>query len=622
MWFISFSWFTFFYFSILVFPLTILLLSLLKILSLYLHKNNTIATVENREIQEIVLPASTSLIIALFILMIGSFYVLFKHNTGTEIFTPWAVLPNFYIYLYLLIYLVLGLLIFTNNHIKTLLTLFIVFSLLCHFNLALSHNLVYGADYWRHLGTENQILQNGGLAIQNFSENPNWFEKINFGLYSYSSFWGLNIILNLFTGISLLSLGKFAGPIIWSLFIPILFYALGRVLSLPKRQALLLVWLSFIPNALLVSGSFSLPVSLHFIFWLFSLLILLKVDLQKNKNKFFGLLAIGLLLSLGYLLYAILFFLAFALKIVNTFYKTNKNSSLFVWFFSFIIASIFLPAIEIISGYSHFSFKSDLFSAIKQFIGNLSGYYFVSGPRSHNIDTGNILFYQTPLDSFVKNYLTVWPWWMLIFAIIFIGLAFYGVVRFFQENKDRRWLPVFFTALFSGYFISRYLLNGENILTRRMDLVLATGLVIFFCLAIFYLEKYFIQKRSILVLILCLAFFGSAIYSLGPVSKAVSAQEYVDYQSIIGQLKDETNYCVITDPYNLVVLEGLSAKKIIGGGFPIKGDFSQIELENVLKGWQEGKDKEEIISKAKIITGAKNCFVLEKNEKNIKMLKY
>ncbi len=610
-----------FYLGVLILPLTSILLTILLNVSFWRKKRGN-ETESLFSVQEIVIPSSTSFLTAILILMAGAFYILFQYQTGSEILTPWAVLPKYYPYLYLLIYLVLGLLIFTNNHTKTLLILFFVFSLLCHFNLAFSHELVYGADYWRHLGTQTQILQGGGVVVQNFAENPSWIEKMNFGLYSYSGFWGLNVILNLFTGVDLLNLGKFGGPIIWSFFVPVLFYALGKILNLSKKMSLFLVWASFVPSALLISGSFSLPSSLHFVFWLFSLILLLKADLQKNKNQLWVLLFVGFLLLSGYLLYAVIYFLALGLKLLNTFLIKNNALNNIVWFFIFALSTLFLPIIEIVSGYSQLSLKSDLFSAIKQFIGNLTGAYFIFGPRPHIISTGNILINQTPDYAFVGNVLTAWTGWMLIVGLLFIGLSVYGSYYFFKKESDKRWFLVLFYSLFIGYFTSRYLLNGENILTRRLDVVLATGLIIFFVYGISYLQQYFSHRSIIVFTIIILAIFGSAIYSLGPVSKAISFQEYLDYTDIAIQLKDETNYCVIANPYNLVALEGISAKKIIGGGFPIKGDFSQIELETILKDWQEEKDKNQIITEAKQITGAKNCFILEKNGESIKMKKY
>ncbi len=610
-----------FYLSLLVLPVTDIVLEILVSLSQW-RKKREYETEVFAQKQETVLPSSTSFLVAVLLLMVGAFYVLARHQTGEEILTPWSVLPDFYPYLYLLIYLVLGLLIFTNNHAKTLLIIFFVFSLLCHFNLSLTHKLVYGADYWRHLGTQNQILQGGGVVVQNFAENPSLIEKINFGLYSYLGFWGLNVILNLFTGFDFLTLGKFVGPILWSLFVPVLFYALGRVLSLSKRLSLFLVWLSFIPSALLTSGSFSLPATLHFVFWLFSLILLLKANLKENKSQLWGLLFVGLLLLSGYLLYAVLFFLALGLKLINTYLIKNNLINNIVWLCVSVLTGLFLPAIEIVSGYSDLSFKSDLFSAIKQFVGNLTGYYFVFGPRPHTIATGNILFNQTPDYAFVSNGLTTWSGWMLVFGLLFIGFAVYGSFQFFQKESVKRWLAVFFYSLFIGYFISRYLLNGENILARRLDIVLSTGLIIFFAYGIFYLQQYFSHRSVTVFTVIILAIFGSAIYTLGPASKVVSFQEYLDYTDIATRLRDENKYCVIADPYNLTALEGVSAKQIVGGGFPIKGDFSQPELQYILKSLQEGKDKMQIIVQAKQITGAKNCFVLEKNENGVKMIKY
>ncbi len=610
-----------FYLGLLVLPVTAGFLEILLSLSRWQKKRENETEVFAQK-QEIVLPSSTSFLAAVLLLMAGAFYVLARHQTGGEILTPWSVLPDFYPYLYLLIYLVLGLLIFTNSHAKTLLILFFVFSLLCHFNLSLTHKVVYGADYWRHLGMQNQILQGGGVAVQNFAENPSLIEKINFGLYSYLGFWGLNVILNLFTGFDFLTLGKFVGPVLWSLFVPILFYALGRVLSLSKRLSLFLVWLSFIPSALLISGSFSLPSTLHFIFCLFSLTLLLKANLKENKSQLWGLLFVGLLLLSGYLLYAILFFLALGLKLINTYLIKNNLINNIVWLCVFVLTGLFLPAIEIVSGYSDLSFKSDIFSAIKQFVGNLTGYYFVFGPRPHTIATGNILFNQTPDYAFVSNGLTAWSGWMLVISLLFIGFAVYGSFQLFKKESTKRWLVIFFYSLFIGYFISRYLLNGENILTRRLDTVLATGLIIFFVYGISYLQQYFSHRSFTVFTVIILAIFGSAIYTLGPVSKAVSFQEYLDYTDIAFQLKDENKYCVIADPYNLTALEGVSTKQIVGGGFPIKGDFSQTELQTVLKDWEEGRDKNQIIAEAKAITGAKNCFVLLKNGESVKMEKY
>ena len=409
------------------------------------------------ESEEFVLPSSTSLIGGATILMLSGFYILYKHQTGNEILSPWAVLPNYYIYLYLLVYLFLGFLIFSNSHAKTILILLTVFSALCHLNLGLTHQLVYGADYWRHLGVENQLVQTGKLAIANFSVDPNFFEKVNPGIYSYAQFWGMNVFLNLFTHVSLLDLGRFTVPVLWIIFIPTLIYALGRLMLWNKRTALFLSWVSFVPSALLVSGSFSLPVSLHFIFWLFALLLLLKADLQNNKRQLWGLIFIGLLLLSGYLLYALIFFLGLLIKVLNIYLRGDSWPEKISWFILFILAGLSLPVVEVVAGYSQLSFKSDLFSAIKQFIGNLIGYYFVFGPRPHTISTGNVLINQTPDYAFISNALTVWPWWMLIISILFFVLVKLGVYKFFKNEVDKRWLVILFSGLFAGYFISRYL---------------------------------------------------------------------------------------------------------------------------------------------------------------------
>ena len=70
----------------------------------------------------------------------------------------------------------------------------------------------------------------------------------------------------------------------------------------------------------------------------------------------------------------------------------------------FVATVLFIPLLEIISGYSHFDRGVNFLTQIKQFIGNFTAYYLASGPRPHDIAVGNIIFNQTPAYAFVPNF--------------------------------------------------------------------------------------------------------------------------------------------------------------------------------------------------------------------------
>jgi hypothetical protein len=159
----------------------------------------------------------------------------------------------------------------------------------------------------------------------------------------------------------------------------------------------------------------------------------------------------------------------------------------------------------------------------------------------------------------------------------------------------------------AGYIICRYILPGDNLLSRRLDAVVALFILIFLFTAI---EKFFTKNLFVSILII---FFGSiaitASYSLGPYSRVVSADEFKAAQFVWSQSSGDTKHCVVGETYQLLALEAASQKQIIGGGFPIDENFGQSQLTALYYSFNNGETGM-LRNTAKQLTGASECFFI------------
>jgi hypothetical protein len=69
------------------------------------------------------------------------------------------------------------------------------------------------------------------------------------------------------------------------------------------------------------------------------------------------------------------------------------------------------------------------------------------------------------------------------------------------------------------------------------------------------------------------------------------------------------HYCVIADTYPLLALEALSAKRIVGGGFPIDQYFGQKEREEIFQELNQ-EFSAPMWQRAQNVTGAKECWFI------------
>lgn len=565
-----------------------------------------------------------------------SLFLLYFSKSDASILTPWKTISYLYIYAFFIATLILGWLIFFKLRPGIIILLLIIHSFLLYSYLPLTQSLLYGGDQWRHIGYEERLMggkpffyaqaqSEGELVSGDISSKTNLRSiipnlSLMVGKLSYGNFWGIAVVLAKIFNVSLLQINKWLGPILFAIFLPILLYQIGLALGWAppggsarrgSRSSLLLVWLGFLPFALQAGGAFTLPVNFGFLSWLLLFLLILQRIKEKKHGQVLILSILGMGLVFGYVLYFILFWLVFGL--------CELSCKLKVVSFKFLVLVIvgvaaLIPVIELVAGYSVVPFKFNWLGQLKQILGNFIGWYLATGPRPHDITTGNILFNQAPLASYVSNFFTGWLGVVVIFSLLFFSLVVYGIKKMWKDNKETAFFLLSITGgLFGSYVISRYFLGGDNILSRRLDVVLAFLFIILFAYGLNYLLLNFKLSKILLASFLLVCSVAiTASYSFGPDTNSVSANEYKAMQYVWQNDQGNSNHCVIAQTFPLLALEAISSKEITGGGFPIEQSYSQPELIWLLnKTLNEYNDK--ILKSALGYTKASKCYWVGQN---------
>ena len=532
--------------------------------------------------------------------------LLARSQTNSIVLSPWQTITPQYIIIFFAATCIVGSLIFSRLKTRTIIVLLMLQTLLLTSYLPLTHQLIYGADGWRHIANEERFLAGKQFVepvISNSADQKSVSQKIKtkVGQMSYSSFWSSSVIVAKIFKRDALTTTKWLLPILWSVLFPVLLFEIGGALGWGRKKSLLLAWLGLLPFAWQAAGSFSLPVGFGLLAWLFCILLLIKRIASPVKEQKLVLLLVGIGLVFGYALYVILFFLAWVVaelfiarsiqlapghnRILEA--TTQLRGLRLLAMVLGVVATI--PVLELAAGYSQISTGINWLEQIKQVLGNFTGYYFVSGPRPHDIAFGNIIFNQMPGYAFVPNIFTNWPSWILIFMIGFYGLVINGLLYILKNKKiTDLWFAVMGIGVTGSYVITNYFLSGSHIIARRLDGVAALFLVglccygLYNCIArirkiIFIQQSRWLQISIHMAGILIFAAAIAASYSLGPDTSTVSTNEYQAAQHIWSVEKNSSTKCVLADTYPLLALEAVSGKEIIGGNFPIDANFGQPE---------------------------------------------
>ena len=475
-------------------------------------------------------------------LLIYGFYLLIKSRTGGAIFSPWQIINENYVWVFLLATFLLGaMVLFSRASLKTLLFFVVVHSFLLHSYLPLTHDLFYGADGWRHMGAESRLLAGGGVMIPEVTGEKSLIAKSNIGVLSYANFWGTNAVLAQTLQVDLISLTKWLLPVVWSVIFTILLYEIGLTLGWSGRKSLFLAWAGMWPFALQAAGAFSLPVNWGFLSFVLFFLLLLKRAREPNVRQKYILLVFGVGSALGYLLFFVLYWLSWGVM------AAVKSGKKLIIIPGLIFGSIVLPALELAAKFSVWDSGVNILAQAKQFAGNWLAVYLAGGPRPHDIGGGNILFNQIPASVFTPNFLTQWLWWLPAVALAAFVFIILGVRRNSRDLFYQFFLFIF-VVLSVNYFLSFYLLSGERLFSRRLDAALA---FLFLILLGYGLKGFLDKKRAAGLAVAVLSLTITASYALGPDTYTVSSNQYDAVGYVWSQEKENNSHCVLGDTYPL-----------------------------------------------------------------------
>jgi len=588
------------------FLITGLIFSYLKLISADTEEKIDEINDEHKQVLEQV-PGAKNGILLYFILIVSGFYFLKLNQSGDALISPWQVISTHYIWIFFAATMVLGFLIFARVKANTLLFLLILHSFLLHAYLPLSQSMFFGADGWRHLALENSWWDKGVIVAPNLSgASLNSWQKLDFGTFAYAQFNALSLIFQKLCLVRPITWFRDFLPFLWPAIFAILVFEIARSIGGDKRQALWVVYLTAWPYALQVSGSFNLPVNVGFLFWLLAILLFIKNSEKFSETALEFLIFIGVLFIFGHSLFLLLFWLAWALLFI-----IKKYHSAVVVGVITLLTALFLPVIELISGFSQWPQNINWWSQLKMLAGSLSGYYSAFGLRTNNINVGNIFFNQGANEALVINWFTTWRGYFIVVMVVFWIIS---LLSWIKNYKSQSYLNIFWivlsVSLLGGYIISRYFLRGENIFNRRLDATLAILLLLPVANYLYNLIKnnFNFSRLAIFVTVMIFSLATIGSYTTAPDSRAMSWAEYSALSYIWSREKNQPSVCVLADTYPLLALEEISHRRIVGGGFPIDSFFGQKERVQLLK--LAATNIKEAMDRSRQLVGTPYCYLV------------
>ncbi len=576
-----------------------------------------------------------------FILWMVGFYLLYTSKSVEVLRSPWQTISNYYILIFFVLTLFSGIFLFSKYKTKTILFIFLFQSIILHFYIPMSHQLPWGGDVWRHVANEKILMQDKQILPVLVGESATWIEVVGADIpevitrphkYTYGQLWGSTILLSQTLQIDLLSVNRWLIPILWSFTMPFILFRIGWLVFGSVRRGLWLPWFMFLAFPFQAWGGLTLPVSLGFITFLFVFMLWLQYLRDGNKAQRNIALFFACLMLFGYSLYFILIWLVIVFSHITYHISHIKSYGLrLMTYGSVLFLSIFIfPLIELLSKISFIPENIEWWFGLKQLLGRFFGFFYAQMIRPHDILGGNVLFNHTPDYAFVLNIFNTWRWWLIPFMIVVVVLSKYTGFKYLKSKKPIQQLIIFLTStVVGGYIIGWFVLAGERLFTRRLELTFA---FLWMILIIYALQRLLVRwqardlfvKVGIVVCLIIFSWFGTMAYASGLDDRVVSVNEYEVAQKVWEDLRGSGYWgsgpgCVLGDTWFLLALEGVSSGEIVGGGFPIDKNFGQVERVDMFSKFQKYPYAEDLI-RMKELTGAKKCVVVYKDGLDIEII--
>lgn len=592
------------------------------------------ASQKQRVPDHVYFPGKSAFIFLFFLLWIAGmlFYAVDERSFSEE--TPWHVLGNAMWVIFFFLSAFIGIFIFSKIKAAIVLPMIVLFSFYTHLYIPASHQLPWGGDVWRLIAVEEKLLQGRIEPPVLFGPERTMRSVHNYAVpdallvphkYTYGHLWGTSVVIAKTLSLNLMFINKWLIPLVWSLLVPIIFYRTGTTLFDSRRTGLLFAWSSCLVFTLQAVGGLTLPVSLGTLTFFFVMSVLIE-SIKRKKRSIVAFLALfALLMFFGYILHALLFFMTCIAGGVLAYVQRQERMHTYakkgVYVAGCVAALAFLPAVELLSKSGTLPHVFDIKKQVLQMIGQLSGWFYAVMIRPHDIASGNILFNHTPASAFVSRAPTVWRFHVLFVSLSIWLFALYGFFKVSLLKKSAVWqtIGVLSVAVVGGYIIGWYGLTGDRLFTRRLDPLMAYVLLLLslygmraFIARMPALSSWPLRLKRVLLLAVVMAcsWFGATAWLSGPDLRVAGFSEFSAAEFIAQDIQDKPGpVCVLADTWVLLVLEGLSAGRVVGGGFPIDYQFGQKERTELFAQFSEAPSSL-VQEKIADVVEASSCYLV------------
>lgn len=561
-------------------------------------------------------------------LFIVAFVILAWSRTDKYILSPWEVIPKLFLVLVFVISFLVFIHIFNRARVYLSLIFIVALSILIHSYLPAVYKNGYGGDKWRHLAIERSI-SSGHTISPSLLDKPLAFTElgpikvptvlITGNKTSYANQWAITVILGKLFASNVFWIDHILVFILWSVFIPLIFYQIGLFLRPgDKTFALLLSAATLLFYILQVNGSTTVPFSFGHIFFAFCLMVLIGLAKFRVRRAGYIILILTMMLYLNYVLTFVLW--ALLLAVLSIQLGLNKLKLIrYSWVrLAAILLMICLVAVSVTALDTAYGkiFKLNYGSrpdsvnlpyighTVKEWVNSYFGTNLLIAPNQasgeFNISPHGIYPSNNPQVLFFSNF--------AIAVLLLVGLFFN------RGNTINRVLMVFIGGIFIVLYVNTYFFqNGPRPLSNRIILDFYLFSLPAIALGIKKVHSSVFRDSFVgtQVISTILATFLVINYSIAPSEPMVTVSEVKAMESVYQEMSQQTGYehvCVISDTWPLLAMQAVSANSIIGGGFPMYADFAQPERVEIQKGLFE-KPELSYLQRAFDITGAKTCYL-------------
>ena len=520
----------------------------------------------------------------------------------------------FFIFVFSLIAFLIYL-IFSDRNKKYILLVIILASFVLHSNIPILYQKGSGGagDRYRFLANE-EILRDGDAVKPILIGDKDSIDYKNIGnikipevlvsgnKQSYGNKWGIDIILSYILNKDLIQIDTWIVYILWSIFIPVIFYNLFKVFNNNNDKLALLFSASpLLLNVFQFNGSVSYPISINFIIFIFFFFLFLNKIKEKksiDKEKIILGVLITIILYFNYIVFLFIWLIFLFIYITNYFIEKIKSKKIQTGLniITILLSSFIFLILDIKMKFATFDFSS----IFKKIIGFFIHFLSPSLIPNVNIAMPRAMFFAP------------------ILSVIFFIIVAIGIVHFFKTKKDSKYILNFFISIFLAYIYCWTILAGDRVFSRKIGIIVSLFLLFFFVYGIYYIflkiNKININKKQAIIILLGLfiASIGTLQYASGPVIELNMNYDLNSFQYVYDKVKNDEHPCVIGDTIHTILLEYISKNKLVAGGFSQTGNYVQADRSRIFNSILKEPDKK-YLEEAEKITGSNNCILIADN---------